>query len=182
MLDGHEVRMSIGVRFEFASQDMRVWQGGRGSFTDGDGNVWYGLGKFGQVSGIQGSSMLSVNPISMTLSGVDPSLMSIVRTQSDEIAGRRCGVYFLMFDENFNLLDRPFLSELYLMDRATFSVDGEARTMVVTMDAEPLFFSKHVPPVSMMTDADQQRKYPGDTCMQRVPLLNGRQNIYWWWG
>lgn len=180
MLAGHEVRMSVGVWFDFASQEMRLWQG-RGSFRDGAGNVWQGLGEFGQVSGLQGSSMLSVDPVTMTLSGLDPSMMSHVREQASEITGRRCGVYFIMFDQDFSLLDDPFLAELYLMDKATLSVDGESRTMIVSLNAEPLFFSKHIPPVAMMSDADQQRKYPGDTIFQRVSLLNGKQTIYWTW-
>lgn len=180
MLTGREVRASVGVWFDFASQPMWLWQG-RGSFTDPDGHVWQGLGEFGQVSGLQGSSMLSVDPVTMTLTGLDPSLMALVRDQADEIAGRRCGIYFLTFDEDFRLLDKPFLAELYLMDKATLSVDGESRMMLVTLSAEPLFFSKHMPPVAMMSDADQQRKYPGDTIFQRVPLLNGKQTIYWTW-
>lgn len=180
MLAGHEVRAAVGVWFDFASQEMRLWQG-RGSFTDPQGNTWNGLGEFGQVSGLQGSSMLSIEPVTMTLTGLDPALMALVRDQADEITGRRCGIYFLTFDDDFRLLDNPFLAELYLMDKATLSVDGESRTMVVTLNAEPLFFSKHIPPVAMMSDADQQRKYPGDTIFQRVPLLNGRQTIYWTW-
>ena len=180
MLEGREVRMATGVWFDFLTQEMRVWQG-RGSVRDGDGNVWSGLGEFGQVSGLQGSSMLSVDPVTLTLSGLDASMIRVVRDQANEITGRTCGIYFLMFDENFVLLDSPFLAELYLMDKATLAVDGESQTMIVTLSAEPLFFSKHLPPVSMMTDADQQRKYPGDTIFQRVSLLNGKQTIYWTW-
>ena len=180
MMAGREVRASIGVKFNFASSTMRVWQG-RGAFVDNSSNTWQGLGEFGTISGLQGSSMLSVDPVTMTLSGVDPTLMATVRNQASEIVGRTCGVYFLMFDANWDLLDAPYLAELYLMDKASFSVDGESQTMIVNLSAEPLFFSKHVPPVSMMTDADQQRKYPGDTIFQRVPLLNGKQTIYWTW-
>jgi hypothetical protein len=180
MLAGREVRVSTGVWFDFASQAMRVWQG-RGAFTDNAGNVWQGLGEFGEISGLQGSSMLSIDPVSMTLSGLDASLMGLVRNQANEIAGRRCGVYFLMFDQNFQPLDAPYLTEPYLMDKATFRVDGESRTMTVNLSAEPLFYSKHVPPVSLMTDADQQSKYPGDTIFQRVTLLNGRQTTFWKW-
>jgi len=180
MLAGHEVRMSVGVWFDFQSQPMRVWQG-RGAFTDPGGNTWNGLGAFGQITGLQGSSMLSVDPITMALSGLDATMANVARQQADELRGRRCGVYLISFDENWGLVDNPYLLELYLMDKATLSVDGETRTLVITLSAEPLFFSKHIPPVAMITDADQQRKYPGDTIFKRVPLLNGRQTIYWQW-
>jgi len=180
MLAGHEVRMSVGVWFDFESQPMRVWQG-RGAFTDPGGNTWNGLGAFGRITGLQGSSMLSVDPITMTLSGLDATMANVARQQADELRGRRCGVYLISFDDNWALLDNPYLLELYLMDKATLSVDGETRTLVITLSAEPLFFSKHIPPVAMITDADQQRKYPGDTIFKRVPLLNGRQTIYWQW-
>jgi hypothetical protein len=180
MLAGREVRAAVGVWFDFATQEMRVWQG-RGSIRDGDGNTWSGLGEFGQVSGLQGSSMLSVDPVSLSLSGLNASFIRVTRDQAAEIEGRRCGVYFLMFNEDFVLLDSPFLAELYLMDKATLSVDGETRSMTINLSAEPLFFSKHLPPVSMMTDADQQRKYPGDTILQRVTLLAGKQSVYLKW-
>ncbi|MGJ0505604.1 MAG: hypothetical protein ACR652_00430 [Methylocystis sp.] len=180
MLAGREVRASVGVWFDFLSEEIRVWQG-RGAFTDATGNIWNGLGEFGQISGLQGSSMLSIDPVTMTLSGLDPTMMQLVRSQAEEISGRRCGVFFLAFDENWRPIDSPFLAELYLMDKATLSVDGESRTLVISLSAEPLFFSKHIPPVAMVTDADQQRKYPGDTIFKRVPLLNGRQTVYWQW-
>jgi len=180
MLAGHEVRASIGVQFNFASSTMRVWQG-RGSFTDNSNNSWQGLAEFATISGLQGSSMLSVDPVTMTLSGIDTTLMEVVRNQASEITGQTCGVYFLTFGESWELLDDPYLIELYLMDRATFSVDGESRTMTVNLSAEPLFYSKHIPPVAYMTDADQQRKYPGDTIFERVPLLMGKQTVYWNW-
>lgn len=180
MLAGREVRMAIGVWLNFASQQMRVWAG-RGAFTDGSGNTWNGLGEFAQISGLQGSSMLSVDPVTMTLSGIDSTLIGLARNQATEITGRQCGVYYLMFDANWQLLDTPYLAELYLMNKASLAVDGDSRTMVISLSAEPLFYSKHVPPVAFMTDADQQRKYPGDTIFQRVPLLNGRQTVYWIW-
>ncbi len=178
MVSGRNVHVAIGVRFEFASETIQCWMG-RGTFTANDNTEWLGLGELASIDGVQTSAIVSIEPVTITLSGLDPVLMELTRQQATEIRGKRCGVYILCFDDNWKPLDDPYLVELYLMDKATFSVDGESRTMSITVTAEPLFYTKHVPLTSYMTDQDQQRKYPGDKVFERVALLAGRQTVIW---
>lgn len=178
MLSGYEVRSSIGVWFDFASGAERVWLG-RGSVTTNDSNTWLGMGNLANISGLQASSMMSTEPVEMTLSGLDTQLMNSVRNQATDIRGRRCGIYLLMFDAGWRPLDNPYLIELYLMDKASFTIDGESRTMSVSLIAEPLFSQKHIPATAFMTDQDQQYKYSGDKIFERVPLMAGRQTVVW---
>jgi hypothetical protein len=178
MLSGHQVQSSIGVWFDFASGAERVWLG-QGTITTNDGNSWLGMGNLASISGLQTSSMLSVDPVEMTLSGLDSQLMTSVRNQATDIRGRRCGVYLLMADSNWKPLDNPYLIELYLMDKASFTVDGETRTMSVTLVSEPLFSQKHIPATAFITDQDQQYKYSGDKIFERVPLMAGKQTVVW---
>lgn len=178
MLSGHQVQSSIGVWFDFASGSERVWLG-QGTLTTNDGNTWLGMGNLANISGLQASSMMSTEPVEMTLSGLDSQLMTSVRNQATDIRGRRCGVYILMSDSNWKPLDNPYLIELYLMDKASFTVDGESRSMSVSLVAEPLFSQKHIPATSFMTDQDQQYKYPGDKIFERVPLMAGKQTVVW---
>lgn len=178
MLAGRNVNAALGVWFDFASEEMRVWLG-RGTFTARDGTEWSGLGEIASIDGMQSSPMLSTEPVTMTLSGLDASIIEMTRAQASEIRGRRCGIYILMFDENAQPIDEPYLVELYLMDKASFTVDGETRQMTVSLTAEPLFSTKHVPRFSLMTDQDQQLKYPGDGIFKRVQLLAGRQTVVW---
>lgn len=178
MLAGRNVNAALGVWFDFASEEMRVWLG-RGTFIARDGTEWSGLGEIASIDGMQSSPMLSTEPVTMTLSGLDASIIEMTRAQASEIRGRRCGIYILMFDENAQPIDEPYLVELYLMDKASFTVDGETRQMTVSLTAEPLFSTKHVPRFSLMTDQDQQLKYPGDGIFKRVQLLAGRQTVVW---
>lgn len=178
MVSGRNVHVALGVKFEFASETIRCWTG-RGTFTAADNTEWLGLGEVASIDGVQASAIVSIEPVTITLSGLDPELMALTRAQASEIRGKRCGVYILCFDENWQPLDDPYLVELYLMERAQLAVDGEARTMSITVTAEPLFYTKNVPLTSYMTDQDQQRKYPGDKVFERVALLAGRQTVLW---
>lgn len=178
MVSGRNVHVALGIKFDFASETIRCWTG-RGTFTAADNTEWLGLGELASIDGVQASAIVSVEPVTITLSGLDATLMELTRQQATEIRGQRCGVYILCFDENWKPLDDPYLVELYLMDKATFSVDGDSRTMSITVTAEPLFYTKHVPLTSYMTDQDQQRKYPGDKVFERVALLAGRQTVIW---
>lgn len=178
MVSGRNVYMALGVKFEFASETILCWLG-RGTFTAGDGTEWTGLGEVASIDGVQASALVSIDPVTITLSGLDTEFMALTREQATEIRGRRCGVYILCFDENWQPIDAPYLVELYLMEKATFTVDGETRTMSITVTAEPLFYTKHVPLTSFMTDQDQQKKYPGDKVFERVALLSGRQTVIW---
>lgn len=184
MLAGREVHCTFGVWFDFLSGVERVWLG-RGTFTDNSGNEWLGMGELASIEGVQMSPILSTEPVKMTLNGLDTttlgpnSFQDLARSQATEIRGRRCGVYILFFDSNFAPLDTPFLAELYLMDKASFTVDGETQTMSITIEAEPLFAQKHIPAVSYVTDQDQRAMYPNDKAFERVALLNGKQTIIW---
>lgn len=184
MLSGREVHCTFGVWFDFLSGVERVWLG-RGTFTDKQGNEWLGMGELASIEGVQMSPMLSTQPVTMTLNGLDTtvlgasSFVDLVRTQATEIRGRRCAVYILFFDANFAPLDNPFLAELYIMDKASLTVDGESNTMTVTLEAEPLFAQKHIPTVSYVTDQDQRAAYPADKAFERVSLLNGKQTVVW---
>lgn len=178
MVSGRNVNVALGVWFDFTSGIERVWLG-RGTFTAKDGTEWSGLGELASIDGIAATAGLSTEPITMTLSGLDATLLDLTRSQASEIRGRRCGIYILTFDENFQPLDTPYLVELYLMDKASFTVDGDSRSVSITVTAEPLFSTKHVPRFALMTDQDQQTKYPGDKVFERVALLAGRQTLVW---
>lgn len=178
MLEGRNVFTAMGVWFDFTSGEDRIWLG-RGTFTARDGTVWSGLGELASIDGLQSSAGLSTEPITMTLSGVDTEILDLTRAQASEIRGRRCGVYILMFNETGQPIDEPYLIDLYLMDKASFTVSGETREMSITVTAEPLFSTKHVPKFSLMTDQDQQTRYPGDRIFERVALMAGRQTIVW---
>lgn len=178
MLSGRNVHVALGVWFDFTGGVERVWLG-RGTFTAKDGTEWSGLGELAQIDGIAATAGLSTDPITMTLSGLDTTLLDMTRSQAAEIRGRRCAVYIHTFDENFQPLDTPCLVELYLMDKASFTVDGDSRSVSITVTAEPLFSTKHVPRFALMTDQDQQTRYPGDKVFERVALLSGRQTLVW---
>lgn len=211
MLGGREVHIALGVKFEFLSSTEYIWLG-RGTFKDSSGNQWLGMGEMASLDGLQFTNNLSVDPVTMTLSGVPLNLLNnanpsatgqntiqsvnagtagtglvgptksflqLVKDQANEIRNRYCGIYLLTFDSSFQQLDVPYLTERYVMDKASYSVDGESQTVSITVYAEPLFSTKHIPATAFMSNADQQRKYAGDKIFERVCLLSGKQTVVW---
>jgi hypothetical protein len=178
MLSGHVVRAAFGAWFDFTSGPERVWLG-EGTYIATDGTVWSGLGGFASIDGEDLSWGLSTDSVTLKLSGLDPSFVSETRAQAKEIRGRKCGIYQLLRDSNEQSLDAPYLVQLYFMDNATFSVDGGTDQLIISMTIEPLFTTKHLPAFALVTDQDQQRKFPGDKIFERIALLSGRQTTIW---
>jgi hypothetical protein len=188
MLAGEVVRLALGVRLDFADGTMRVWCG-QGQHVAGDGTIWQGLGSLASIEGLEASSNMQTESITMTLSGLDisqnapngmgPSLLKLARQETAMIRGRTCAVYALLRGANEQPLDTPYIVGVYLMDSAPLVVDAEARSMSIPLTAEPLFATKHLPPIALVTNEDQQAAFPGDRIFERIALLTGRQTVIW---
>lgn len=187
MVSGHIVRMALGVRFDFADGVMRVWTG-QGQHIAGDGTSWIGLGGLASIDGLEASANMQTEAITLTLSGLQlaanmepdgKSFLDLARDEVNQIRGRTCAVYALMRDGSEQAMDTPYLIGLYLMDSASLVVDSETRTISIPLKCEPLFATKHIPPIALVTDQDQQNAYPGDKVFERVALLTGRQTVIW---
>lgn len=172
-LSGQVVNMSVAVKLELTDETLFLWRGA-GSLTTNDGVTWEGLGKFGDISGLDFSPDAATDPITLTLSGLDATLAEYARTQQDTLRGRVVSVYVLMFDSQWQPLDMPYLCQLAVIDLARLKYSNDS--FVLELVAEPLFASKHLPSLNLVTDADQQSRYPGDKIFERVAYTH---TIFW---
>jgi hypothetical protein len=175
VLAGHLVRARLGVKLGLAAGPLYLCMGD--SFKDSSGQRWEGLGVLGELSGLQCGAEAVTSPLTMTLSGVisdDTTRKELFSTLKDaalsstaELAGRTVSVYLLLFDATMGQpVDAPYVLQIYQIGNASLRYDGAAVTY--TLSADPLFGGKHIPPLNLLSDADQQAKYPGDAALERM--------------
>lgn len=173
ILAGQRVVVALGVKMELASETLHLWLG-NGMIRSNDGQQWEGLGRLGGVSGLEFGALAATQPINLTLSGLDVNLAAAARAQYSEMRGRRVSIYTLVFDENMQPVDLPYLCMLATIDNASLRRVGDVFTLDVT--AEPIFNTKHMPALNLVTDADQQARYPGDRIFDRAAYPH---SLYW---
>lgn len=167
------VQMAVAVQLDLLNETLRLWRG-QGGVTTNDGREWEGLGALGNISGLHFGYEAATNPITMTLSGLDNELAQVARDQESQMRGRTVSVYALLFDEDWRPIDMPYLCQMAIIDRASLKYSDDSYVLELT--AEPLFASKHLPALNLVTDADQQSRYPGDKIFERVGFTH---TIFW---
>lgn len=176
-LGGGKVESAFLVRFDFTSETIYLWNG-NGLLDTRDGNKWQGLGNLGALSGIEQAINGEAPQATFTLSGIDAQIVRLARDEFEaEVLNRQVYVLIQFFgvDDpedpgNQRLLDSPFpvWSGKCLSPTFTMSNDGKRS---IDIDAESLFSLRSRPQWAMYTDADQQRRYPGDEGFEFVGSL-----------
>jgi hypothetical protein len=175
MLAEHVVLARFGVQFDLVSETVYLCQGD--SFRDNVGRFWQGLGLFGELSGLQIAAEAAISPIQLTLSGLvedDKTRASpyaaLGRAAADasaEMIGRTASVFVMFFDSTLGQpVDLPYLLQSYQLGAATLEI-GEGQ-ITLSVQGDPLFGGKHIAPLNLVCDEDQQQTYPGDRVFERV--------------
>jgi len=181
---GLHVVASLFVAFLFKSQPMRVWEGDgvldRGGFTwSGMGHRQDGLGNpLQSIDGLEQAVNGTAPQLNLTLSGVDAQVVAAARKDAaaDEIEGRPLTVWLGFFRN-----DQPGLVPLdgliplgsWIMQKPSFTATGPV-LRTITLPCETLFAQRSRAPFGMLTDRDQQRRFPGDKALEFVPKMVDR--------
>ncbi len=173
ILAGQRVAVAAAVKMELVSETLFLWLG-NGRVRTNDGREWEGLGRLGGLDGLEFGAIAATQPITMRLSGLDTNLATAARDQYVEMRGRRVSVYALVFNERWQPIDMPYLTMITTIDSATVHRSGD--TWVLEVTAEPLFTSKHVPALNLVTNSDQVSRYPGDKIFERASYPH---TIFW---
>lgn len=175
LLAGHLVHYRLGVKLALRNETLYLAQGE--TFIDNTGQRWDGLGVLGALSGLECGAEAATAPLQMTLTGVIAAdspraslfsaLVDAVNGSTADMVGCTVTVYLLLFDATRGqAIDTPYVLQLYKIGQT--SLQYSAKSVTLTVLCDPLFGGKHVPPLSLVTDPDQQAKYPGDTIFERV--------------
>ena len=177
-----KVQLAYLVRFDFTSETVRLWQG-NGRLKTNDGSRWLAIGQLGSMSGIEQAVNGEAPEMSFTLTirddpeDEDPAGISILRLARDEfeaeVKGRLVYVLAQFFGvddpadpDNQRPLDNPFPIACGRCLTPSFNLDKRSGERSVTIKAESLFSLRSRPNFATYTDADQQKRFPGDKGFQ----------------
>lgn len=176
-LGGGRVECAFLVRFDFTTTPMRLWRG-NGMLKTNDGAQWQGIGNFGSMSGIEQAVNGEAPEMTFVLSAIDADIMRLARDEFEaEVKGRLVYVLMQFFGvddpddpDNQRPLDNPYPVACGRCLKPSFSLTEEGDRSV-TISAESLFSLRSRPNWAMYTDADQQRRFPGDKGFEFVGSL-----------
>lgn len=183
------IHPSIAVEFLLDSGPIRIWSGyGQVEYT---GKTFYGAGELLAVSQIEETADLSAKGISVTVSGLDSSL--IQKALSEPYQGRECNVYMILKDlsflqqENADYLLQESLGKIVLEDGFMELFSGEIDVMTVqssrdtctiNVTAESIMIRLERPAVLRFTDEDQRLRFPDDLGMKYIESMQDKEIVW----
>lgn len=172
-LNASTVRPALFVQATFRSGPIFVWTG-LGSIA-WNGQTWVGLGALGSVSTIEEGTTVEAKGITLTLSGIDANLLTMVMGEFQ--VGLPVTVYLGLFDSNGALIDTPLTMWAGMMDQPTIDIDGQKAS--ISIACENKLIEMNVAVDRRYTAEDQQIDFPGD---KGFNFVNGIQDVTIYWG
>lgn len=139
------------------------------------GQTWLGAGRVGRVSAVEESEAIQAYGVTLSLSGVDASLLAIAL--GEDYQGRTVRMWFAAFDAAYVVIDDPVLVYRGRMDTMRVRA-GQNASIELTCEGRLADFERAR--VRRYNSADQQTVYPGDKFFDYAPQLAAGQAI--WWG
>lgn len=157
---GRKVRWSILFYFDFLAGARRVWPGDY-PITVG-GHSWDGVrAAVTAVDPGTPSKDGNAEPFSVTVSGVDPAFSARVLAAESDSINRRLALFLCFFDENWQPIDELISLRQGRMTGFGFTGAGD-QPRTVTVRAEGALLARGRPPLTYISDAEQQARFPGD--------------------
>jgi hypothetical protein len=185
---GQHVICALYVTFDFKGGPMYVWEG--------DGNIsrggfdWLGMGQrvdgsgnpLQSIEGLEQAANGTAPQLNLTMSGVDTTVVTAAKSDDpDEIEGRDLTVQIGFYDATIPGAPvelGPLLTlGIWTMQKPSFKATGPT-LRTITLPCETLFAQRSRAPFGMLTDRDQQRRFPGDLGCQFPPKLVDR-DVAW---
>ncbi len=137
------------------------------------GSTWYALGDLGTISKVKEKSDHSVPDIELTLSGIDPTKISVALNQYYQ--GREAVIYLGLLDADHVVIGEPMVIFRGLMDNQTLTI-GDTCSIRVTIKSR--LARLLTPKASRYNNETQQVRYAGDKGLEFVEQ-SARKEIAW---
>lgn len=158
----NNVELFVAVELMFDTGALRIWSGGDDKTIEG--NTYTGTGSLLAVSGIEESDNLSAPGASITLSGLDSTIVSLAIQEPYQ--NRPCRI-LLGSGNNFFEIFSGF------MDVMTIEDSGDTCIISVTVESRLILLDRKVP--LRYTQETQNTRYPGDTFFSYVASLQDKK-------
>jgi hypothetical protein len=158
----------VGVDLDFASGHLYLNDG----FieTTYSGHVYSPIGQFGGIEMAEEQLDVVARPITLTLSGVDASLVGTAQTEVYQ--NRQVTVYVMLINQSTGaLVGNPETAWEGRMDTMTIGIDQNIGK--ITLNCEHRL--RREPRIARYTNPDQQQAYAGDKFFDFVPTIAGFQ-------
>lgn len=164
-----ELKPFQAVEIHFSDGVLYFWTG-YGTLT-ADSKTWDGIGHVLGISEATESSDLSAEGITVTLSGLDSSVLSAILNEKYKL--RPLSIYVGALDGNDEVVSALYQTFSGRIDTINIQETGE--TVTLSINAESRLIDLNRPRTRKLTDAEQQSRYPGDTSLAQVALLADKQ-------
>jgi hypothetical protein len=165
-LESNVIRPAFMAAITFRSAAEYIWTGVGDLIFEGA--TFRGVGSFGRLGTISEGVEVRADGTSVTLSGIDPALLSECLT--DIQIGAPARIWLALFDEHATLLGTPYQLFFGTVDQPVLNVGTEE--MAITLKLENKLANLQRASMRRYTAADQNLYYPGDTGMNWVELMN----------
>jgi hypothetical protein len=160
------VRIFVAADLDFSSGHVRVHDG-IGDIVWG-GNTFSGIGQFGNIEVVGESIEIIARSISLSLSGVDSSLVST--TMTEVYQNRSATIYIGFVSESTGaVVDTPETVWEGRMNQMSISSSSGAASIRLTCEHR----LRREPRIARYTNEDQQLLFPGDRFFDLVPSIKG---------
>ena len=138
-----------------------------------DGVTYYGSGLVGSISEVVDKAR-EMAGMQITVNGIDPSIIAIALGQ--QVRGKQMWMHLAVLDSETHAVldvDQIWAGQLSSMP---ISFQDNAAAITVVAEHRGVLFSR--PRTLRYTDADQQRLYPGDRCLEFLVSQSQTQDIW----
>lgn len=173
--DSEVARIATLLFADFRSAPMRFWSGAGDLVVDG--LTYTGAGDLLEISELDLSPQAFASSFSVSLSGLPDdqfdAYMTLMATDPAEYRLRRITVSMITFDDAWQPIGAPVALATGLMDVPSFS-DSSGNGPRIALRCEGPFATRKRPRFGYYTDADQQRRFPGDRGIEFAPTAAGK--------
>jgi len=156
----------LAIDLAFDSGAVRLWNGYDDLTVDGE--EYTGAGSLLGISSIDETAEIEANGVSITLSGIDSSLISVALTENYQ--NRTAKIYIGAIADNGTVSSYQIFAGR--LDVMTIEESGETATIAVT--AENRLIDLERPRTRRYTSEDQKSLFPGDLGLDYVNDLQDK--------
>jgi len=170
-LSADELQPFFAVKLNFDSGDLRLWTG-YGDITV-DSETYTGGGQVLNISQIEETVEVAARGMTMSLNGVDSSLISLALSENYQT--RSAKVYLGVLSSGA-VVASPY--QLFDGRMDVLTIDDSGETATITMTAESRLIDLERPRLRRYTSEDQKLRHPTDTGLDFVAALQEKE-IAW---
>ncbi len=172
ILESNDQVLFFAVKAEFDTETIYVWTGNED--IDIDGNTYIGAGTLLSISGIEEDMELKSNGLSVTVAGMDPTMLNLALTENYQ--NRFITVLLGSLSGGSDVVASTMI--LFKGRMTTMSISDDPDGSNITVNAENRLTDLDKPSNLRYTKESQKYLESTDTCFNKVALLQDKEIVW----